>query len=67
MNPKCTRPMGMRHSKQTNKHLIKDVQCINAIAMVEEGPRPVLAWEILSKEAVAEWREKVCKQDDGEN
>mmetsp|Transcript_5796 Transcript_5796/g.7530 ORF Transcript_5796/g.7530 Transcript_5796/m.7530 type:complete len:666 (-) Transcript_5796:325-2322(-) len=46
---------------------IEDAQYVNAIAMVEEGPRPVLAWEIPSEEAVAEWREKVRKRDDGEN
>eukprot|EP00957_Ditylum_brightwellii_P118631 9048539-Ditylum_brightwellii.AAC.1 len=35
--------------------------------MVEEGPWPVLAWEIPSKEVATEWREKVCKHNDGEN
>eukprot|EP00957_Ditylum_brightwellii_P008666 657851-Ditylum_brightwellii.AAC.1 len=63
MHPSCE-----EEAFQTNeKYLIKDAQYINAIAMAKEGPRPVLAWEILSKEAIVEWRKKVYKHNDGEN
>mmetsp|Transcript_2002 Transcript_2002/g.2846 ORF Transcript_2002/g.2846 Transcript_2002/m.2846 type:complete len:547 (+) Transcript_2002:165-1805(+) len=46
---------------------IEDAQYVNAIAMVDEGPRPVLPWELPSEEALAEWKEKVRKRDNGEN
>jgi hypothetical protein len=37
---------------------IEDAQYVNAIATQEEGPRPVLSWEIPDEEQLAEWEEK---------
>lgn len=37
---------------------IEDAQYVNAIATQEEGPRPVLSWEIPNEEQLAEWEEK---------
>jgi hypothetical protein len=34
---------------------IEDAQYVNAIATQEEGPRPVLSWEIPTEEQLAEW------------
>jgi hypothetical protein len=34
---------------------IEDAQYVDAIATQEEGPRPVLAWEIPTEEQLAEW------------
>lgn len=36
---------------------IEDAQYVNAIATQEEGPRPVLSWEIPQEEQLAEWEE----------
>ena len=45
---------------------IEDAQYVNAIATQEEGPRPVLAWEIPTEEQLAEWDAKVRnKASDG--
>ena len=38
---------------------IEDAQYVNAIATQEEGPRPVLAWEIPTEEQLAEWEVRV--------
>jgi hypothetical protein len=37
---------------------IEDAQYVNAIATQEEGPRPVLAWEIPTEEQLQEWDAK---------
>jgi hypothetical protein len=37
---------------------IEDAQYVNAIATQEEGPRPVLAWEIPTEEQLREWDDK---------
>jgi len=34
---------------------IEDAQYVNAIATQEEGPRPVLSWDIPTEEQLAEW------------
>jgi len=39
---------------------IEDAQYVNAISTQEDGPRPVLPWEIPTEEQLAEW-ETVCK------
>lgn len=41
---------------------IEDAQYVNAISTQEDGPRPVLAWEIPSEEQVAGWKERVGTQ-----
>lgn len=41
---------------------IEDAQYVNAISSVEDGPRPVIAWEIPSEEALAEWKDSVTKK-----
>jgi hypothetical protein len=41
---------------------IEDAQYVNAIATQEEGPRPVLAWEIPTEEQLAEWDAKIMKE-----
>ncbi|MGK3738267.1 MAG: hypothetical protein ACI8RD_006508 [Bacillariaceae sp.] len=41
---------------------IEDAQYVNAIATQEEGPRPVLSWEIPDEEQLAEWEEKKKKE-----
>lgn len=38
---------------------IEDAQYVNAIATQEEGPRPVLAWEIPREDQLQEWEAKV--------
>jgi hypothetical protein len=38
---------------------IEDAQYVNAIATQEEGPRPVLAWEIPTEEQLAAWESKI--------
>ncbi|KAL3926547.1 MAG: hypothetical protein SGARI_005571 [Bacillariaceae sp.] len=43
---------------------IEDAQYVNAIATQEEGPRPVLAWEIPSAEQLAEWETKIKTSQD---
>jgi hypothetical protein len=40
---------------------IEDAQYVNAIATQEEGPRPVLSWEIPTEEQLAEWYEQIRK------
>ena len=42
---------------------IEDAQYVNAIATQEDGPRPVLAWEIPTEEQKNSWKEKVLRQD----
>lgn len=41
---------------------IEDAQYVNAIATQEEGPRPVLSWEIPTEEQLAAWVAKIKKQ-----
>lgn len=41
---------------------IEDAQYVNAIATQEEGPRPVLAWEIPTEEQLSEWDAKLKKE-----
>ena len=36
---------------------IEDAQYVNAISNVDDGPRPVLPWEIPTEEQLAEWRD----------
>lgn len=38
---------------------IEDAQYVNAIATQEEGPRPVLAWQIPTEEQLADWENTV--------
>jgi tRNA A-37 threonylcarbamoyl transferase component Bud32 len=38
---------------------IEDAQYVNAIATQEEGPRPVLSWEIPTEEQLSEWETKL--------
>jgi hypothetical protein len=38
---------------------IEDAQYVNAIATQEEGPRPVLAWEIPTEEQLSVWESKI--------
>lgn len=38
---------------------IEDAQYVNAIATQEEGPRPVLSWEIPTEEQLAEWESTI--------
>jgi beta-adrenergic-receptor kinase len=42
---------------------IEDAQYVNAISTQEDGPRPVLAWEIPTEEQLNTWKEKVKRQD----
>mmetsp|Transcript_26392 Transcript_26392/g.38999 ORF Transcript_26392/g.38999 Transcript_26392/m.38999 type:complete len:664 (+) Transcript_26392:304-2295(+) len=42
---------------------IEDAQYMNEITTQEEGPRPVLAWDIPTDEQLFEWRNKVSKSD----
>ena len=41
---------------------IEDAQYVNAISTQEDGPRPVLAWEIPTEEQLSEWKEKVSER-----
>mmetsp|Transcript_8545 Transcript_8545/g.21346 ORF Transcript_8545/g.21346 Transcript_8545/m.21346 type:complete len:678 (-) Transcript_8545:220-2253(-) len=41
---------------------IEDAQYVNAIATQEEGPRPVLAWEIPTEEQLTEWEATVRRR-----
>jgi hypothetical protein len=41
---------------------IEDAQYVNAIATQEEGPRPVLPWEIPTEEQLTEWDERITKE-----
>lgn len=38
---------------------IEDAQYVNAIATQEEGPRPVLSWDIPTDEQLVEWESKI--------
>lgn len=38
---------------------IEDAQYVNAIATQEEGPRPVLSWDIPTEEQLVEWEQRV--------
>ena len=40
---------------------IEDAQYVSAIASVEDGPRPVLPWDIPEKEDLIKWKEDVVK------
>jgi len=40
---------------------IEDAQYVNAIASVEDGPRPVLPWEIPTEEQLASWKQSKNK------
>jgi len=42
---------------------IEDAQYVNAISTQEDGPRPVLAWEIPNEEQLATWKLKVGKKE----
>ncbi|CAB9501224.1 Protein kinase C gamma type (Fragment) [Seminavis robusta] len=44
---------------------IEDAQYVNAISTQEDGPRPVLPWEIPTEEQLAEWETKCKEQSDG--
>ena len=41
---------------------IEDAQYVNAIATQEEGPRPVLSWEIPTEEQLTDWETKVKRK-----
>jgi hypothetical protein len=41
---------------------IEDAQYVNAIATQEEGPRPVLSWDIPTEEQLVDWEQKVRVQ-----
>lgn len=41
---------------------IEDAQYVSAISSVEDGPRPVLPWEIPEVEELATWKESVMKK-----
>lgn len=43
---------------------IEDAQYVSAIASAEDGPRPVLPWEIPSEEQLATWKESVLAKGD---
>jgi hypothetical protein len=43
---------------------IEDAQYVNAIATQEEGPRPVLAWEIPTEEQLEVWETKIKESTD---
>lgn len=38
---------------------IEDAQYVNAIASQDDGPRPVLAWEVPSEEELAQWKKRI--------
>lgn len=42
---------------------IEDAQYMNEITTQEEGPRPVLAWDIPTEEQLVDWKSKVSKSD----
>lgn len=42
---------------------IEDAQYVNAIATQEEGPRPVLSWEIPTEEQLEEWEVKIRRKN----
>jgi len=42
---------------------IEDAQYVNAIATQDDGPRPVLPWEIPTEEQLATWEESVKRKD----
>jgi hypothetical protein len=42
---------------------IEDAQYVNAISSVEDGPRPVLPWEIPTEEQLASWKQSKMKAD----
>ena len=42
---------------------IEDAQYVNAIHAVEDGPRPVLPWEIPTEEQLAEWKANVLSKN----
>lgn len=44
---------------------IEDAQYVNAIATQEDGPRPVLRWEIPSEEQLHKWENTIRKKQDG--
>lgn len=41
---------------------IEDAQYVNAIATQEDGPKPVLSWEVPTEEQLAEWDAKIRKE-----
>mmetsp|Transcript_10214 Transcript_10214/g.22706 ORF Transcript_10214/g.22706 Transcript_10214/m.22706 type:complete len:575 (+) Transcript_10214:344-2068(+) len=41
---------------------IEDAQYVSAISSVEDGPRPVLPWEIPEEEELASWKESVLSK-----
>lgn len=44
---------------------IEDAQYVNAISTQDDGPRPVLPWEIPTEEQLIEWEAKVRKEESG--
>ncbi len=42
---------------------IEDAQYVNAIATQEEGPRPVLSWEIPTEEQLADWETNIKRKN----
>ena len=41
---------------------IEDAQYVSAISSVEDGPRPVLPWEVPEEEQLRAWREKIVRR-----
>lgn len=41
---------------------IEDAQYVNAISTQEDGPRPVLAWDIPNDDQINAWKEKIKRQ-----
>lgn len=46
---------------------IEDAQYVNAIATQEDGPRPVLPWEIPTEEQLEKWESSLQKQQEQNN
>ncbi len=43
---------------------IEDAQYVNAIATQEDGPRPVLPWEVPTEEQLHQWESSLQKQQE---
>jgi len=43
---------------------IEDAQYVNAISSQEDGPRPVLAWDVATDEQMAAWKTKIRAQQE---
>lgn len=42
---------------------IEDAQYVNAISSQDDGPRPVLAWDVATEEQLQEWKASVLEKD----